>query len=389
MKKILVYCDDFYPNNTGYANAFLGLIKSIIDSSEEINIEVITTYPLGNNQELDENKIKVKRLRQIQIPIIGYIISSIYNSLIINQYFFKNKFNLLFVETFDNVFFLSFLSKKIYDYTLVRAHSTSDTEYTFYSKNIKFKIRKYLLVNVISKKIKYIGATNNFHIDFIKKNYLKNNIIDISDKFFFVIPNTTHIDNNSIEITEINVDKIKVMILGRMDDLGFNQKGFLDFIISLSLLSKSELEKYEINIVGSGKKLDYVKEITKKYNNIIFYENLSHKECIELLKKVDLVILPSRYEGLSMFALESIALGKICLFSKTGGLVDLVHNNGYFFTPQSYYELSNSLRQILNLNSEELYQMKKNSLKLYNENFSQKQVYNKFNFAFKIINLFK
>jgi hypothetical protein len=390
MKKILIYCDDFYPNNTGYANAFRGLIKSIIDSSEdELYIEVFTSFPLGNNQELKEKNLKVRRLNRIKVPVIGFIVSSVYNSILINKYFFKNKFDLLFVETFDNVFFLSFLSKKICDHTLVRAHSTSDTEYTFYVKTLKYKLRKFLLINVISKKIKYFGATNNFHIDFIKKYYLKNNIIDVSDKFFFVIPNSVHIEKYTFDLKEENHEKIKLLILGRMDYLGFNQKGFLDFFISLNLLQECELNKFEINIVGSGNKLQYVKELSKKYDNIQFYENLTHVDCIDLLTEMDLVVLPSRYEGLSMFALESIALGKICLFSKTGGLVDLINENGYLYTPHSYYELSNSLKKIISLNRTELNQMKKKSLDLYNDKFSSEQVYNKFSFAFNIITLLK
>lgn len=386
MNKILFFCDDFYPNNTGYANAFIGLIDSILNENKDVSIELITTFPLGKCNELKRDNFKIKRIKKIQIPILGYILTSIYSSIFVNKYFFKNKFDLLFVETFDNVFFLSFLSKKICKNTIVRAHSTSDTEYTFYSKNFKYKFRKFLIKNIISKKIFFFASTNNFHINFIKKKYFQNNLIDIGDKFFFVIPNTLKLEKKN-SLLEININKIKVMILGRMDALGFNQKGFLDFIISLNLLDDNEISRLDIRIVGSGIKLDYVKQITSKYSNIEFFENLNHKECLNLLHEVDLVILPSRYEGLSMFALESIAFGKICLFSNTGGLVDLIKENGYLFEPQSFLELSISLKKIINLNVNDLMLMKRKSLQLYEEQFSQKQVSEKFHFAFKIIKL--
>lgn len=387
MNKTLIFCDDFYPNNTGYSNAFIGLIDSLLNENKDICVEVITTFQLGDREELKRENLTIKRIKKIPIPILGYILTSIYASILINKYFFKNNFNLLFVETFDNVFFLSFLSKKICKHTIVRAHSTSDTEYTFYSKHFKYKFRKYLLKNYISKKIKFFASTNSFHLNFIKENYLDNNLIDIGNKYFFVIPNTTKLENAKIILKDVNNDKIKLMILGRMDTLGFNQKGFLDFIISLNILNENELSKFEINIVGNGIKLDYVKNITDKYQNIIFFENLSHEECINLLIDVDLVILPSRYEGLSMFALESLALGKICLFSKVGGLIDLVDGNGYLFEPQSFIEISDSLRKITNLDKVDLMLMKKKSLQIYDENFSQKQVSSKFNFAFNIVKL--
>lgn len=387
MNKVLIFCDDFYPNNTGYSNAFLGLIDSILNENENLFVEVITTFQLGNNEELKRKNLEIKRIRKISIPILGYILTSIYTSIYVNKYFFKKSFNLLFVETFDNVFFLSFLSKKICNYTLVRVHSTSDTEYTFFSKNIKYKIRKFFIKNYISKKIKFYASTNNFHIDFIKKKYFDSNLIEIGDKYFFLIPNTVKTENLEVKLCDVDLNKIKLLILGRMDTLGFNQKGFMDFIIALNLLNEKELTKYEINIVGSGTKLDYIKKITKRFNNLLFHENLSHNDCINLIKQVDIVLLPSRYEGLSMFALESLALGKICLFSNAGGLIDLMKSNGYLFEPQSYTELSDTLKSVLKLNQKELMSMKQNSLAIYNDNFSQKEVNRKFKFAYNIINI--
>ena len=50
-------------------------------------------------------------------------------------------------------------------------------------------------------------------------------------------------------------------------------------------------------------------------------------------------------------------------------------------------EISDSLRKITNLDKVDLMLMKKKSLQIYDENFSQKQVSSKFNFAFNIVKL--
>jgi hypothetical protein len=75
------------------------------------------------------------------------------------------------------------------------------------------------------------------------------------------------------------------------------------------------------------------------------------------------------------------------LFSNAGGLIDLMKSNGYLFEPQSYTELSDTLKSVLKLNQKELMSMKQNSLAIYNDNFSQKEVNRKFKFAYNIINI--
>lgn len=56
MKKVMFYCHVFYPQNSGYSNAFQNLINAILDYSSEIQITVVTPYELGeikNSKEMD------------------------------------------------------------------------------------------------------------------------------------------------------------------------------------------------------------------------------------------------------------------------------------------------------------------------------------------------
>ena len=51
MKKVMFYCHVFYPQNSGYSNAFQNLINAILDYSSEIQITVVTPYELGENKD--------------------------------------------------------------------------------------------------------------------------------------------------------------------------------------------------------------------------------------------------------------------------------------------------------------------------------------------------
>jgi glycosyltransferase involved in cell wall biosynthesis len=226
------------------------------------------------------------------------------------------------------------------------------------------------------------ASTNKYHIDFAKKYYFDENVIEIGNKNFFILPNSVECYND----VDLNIgDKLRLFILGRMDRLGFNQKGFLDFIYALKLLDSELVNKFEIIVVGKGSEKSKILSLAKEFHNITFIDELSHSQTIEFLKQSDIVVLPSRYEGLSMFALESLATGNAVIFSKTGGLIDLVDGNGIFCEPQNIDSLAEALAKIASLPKDEIIKMKYRSIEIAREKFSPHVVAKKFNSILKII----
>ncbi|MCC8460352.1 glycosyltransferase family 4 protein, partial [Photorhabdus aegyptia] len=227
-----------------------------------------------------------------------------------------------------------------------------------------------------------ILSTNSYHIDFVKKHYFSNNEIAIGDVSFFLLPNNVNLSENA----KFDVgDKIKTFALGRMNYLGNNQKGFTDLIYSIKSLNQKILERYEITIVGQGNMKPYLTSLCTELTNITFIDSLPHKEIIKSLEESDLIILPSRYEGLSMFALEGLATGNACIFSKTGGLMDMIHTNGIFFEPQNIESLSNALIEFSNKSKEEISNMKKASLDICKKKYSKDAIQKKFHLIYEII----
>ncbi|QKJ28036.1 glycosyltransferase, family 4 [Aliarcobacter cibarius] len=384
MKKVMFYCHVFYPQNSGYSNAFQNLINAILDYSSEIQITVVTPYELGENKELERDGLKIVRLKpKINIRKIRYFLNEYLFAREVSKKFKLENYNLLFVETFDQSLFINSLDSDIYDKTIIRIHSTNETEYTIFDKSISYKIRKFVISNFLSKKVINIASTNSFHIDFAKKYYFDENVIEIGNKNFFIIPNTIKNDN---EIIDLNVgDKLKLFILGRMDRLGFNQKGFLDFIHALKLLDDKVVNRFEITVVGKGNEKSKILSLAKEFHNITFIDELPHLQTINFLKQSDIVVLPSRYEGLSMFALEGLATGNAVIFSKTGGLIDLVDGNGLFFEPQDIDSLVEALVKISNLPKDEIIKMKSKSIEIVKEKFIPFIVAKKFNSILNII----
>ncbi|WP_188630982.1 glycosyltransferase family 4 protein, partial [Oceanisphaera marina] len=167
--------------------------------------------------------------------------------------------------------------------------------------------------------------------------------------------------------------------------LGNNQKGFTDFIYALKLLPKEVLDKFEVKIVGDGDMRESLIDLCKNIDNVEFIKSMPHHEIIEELKNSDVVMLPSRYEGLSMFALEGLATGNVCLFSKTGGLIDIVDGNGMLFEPQNIESIVLALTELSKLEHDKLIEMKRKSIEICKRKFSPKTISEKFQTIFDVI----
>ena len=89
-----------------------------------------------------------------------------------------------------------------------------------------------------------------------------------------------------------------------------NQKFLLD------LLSKLDLNRYKLLILGQGELKNDLVEYAKKigvYNNVIFVDKSTQPE--KFYNAFDIFLLPSLYEGLPVSGVEAQVNGLTCLFS--------------------------------------------------------------------------
>lgn len=375
--KVLFYCYTFYPVNTGYSNAFQNFVKSITSVDENCFIDVLTPESISSKDEIKIKNVSIVRVKKKYnfLGKIGQIFDEISCAKKLNSLVKDNEYDAVFVETVDQVFFLNSLSSECLKKLIVRIHATNETELTFFKRSIQHRIRKFFLSNILPRKIKYFCATNKYHLDFIKKYFFKGNEVDIADSNFYVVPNSI---NNTFNPSKNEQDKYKIFTLGRMDYIGNNQKGFLDFISALNLIDKETLNKFEITIVGDGDMYDFVKMSLKNFKNVKLIKSMSHDEVISTLIENDIVVLLSRYEGLSMFALESLSTGNACIFTDAGALNDLIDDNGVLVERQNIDEICAALNKMSKIKRPELERMKENSINLVNKNYSDLAVYNKF-----------
>jgi glycosyltransferase involved in cell wall biosynthesis len=95
-----------------------------------------------------------------------------------------------------------------------------------------------------------------------------------------------------------------------------------------------------------------------------FIQALPNETVRAYLRQVDCVILASRYEGMSVFALEALASGCPVIFSDAGGIADLVDRNGYRFPAGDARALSECIERVVGLTDEQLCAMSGRSLQI-------------------------
>lgn len=131
--------------------------------------------------------------------------------------------------------------------------------------------------------------------------------------------------------------KFKIYIIGRID---FKQKGHDILLESLSKIKISKLNLIELNVIGNGHDLDKFKKIHQAICPSLEVKFHGwHKEPWDIAYDADLLVVPSRFEGVPLVIIEAIELGVPVLAKISGGVPDYVEINNLFNTTHELTEL--------------------------------------------------
>ena len=295
-KKILHYIPGFYIG--GIETLFLDLIENI--DKEKYEIYLLTERELEKSIKniLDKNNIKyLRNIYSIKKRPFSYL-KEMYCIL-------KNgNWNILHLHiSYGRDFMIYFAKILRIPKIIMHAHTTS--------LGIDSKIGRFVFLNFISKKnIEYIGCSKEAGKYFFGDNLNVNVIINgINFEKF----------KNNLEIKreyekELGLKNKKIIgMIGRIS-YQKNQKFAIEIFEKLNNLD----EDYILLLIGNEADDKEIPKIVKKKgleDKIIFLG--ARSDIKELLSLIDIYLMPSRYEGLSVGLLEAQASGVQCLISDT------------------------------------------------------------------------
>lgn len=130
-----------------------------------------------------------------------------------------------------------------------------------------------------------------------------------------VIPNGIR-DRENVAPADWHDARLRVLFVGRLD----RQKG-----VDVLLAAVADLaEQVSVRVVGQA--VVGQREVTAPGAHVEFMGWMSHDGVAAQLSACDVVVMPSRWEGFGLVAVEAMRAGKPVFASDTGGLAEIVLN---------------------------------------------------------------
>ncbi|MEI6139826.1 MAG: glycosyltransferase family 4 protein [Mariniphaga sp.] len=171
---------------------------------------------------------------------------------------------------------------------------------------------------------------------------------------------------NSVDVHQIQSIQQKLIIQKEKDILGIKPGQIVIGVVSRLRLEKGidllidafnsiikKCPNIHLLIVGSGPDESILKSKVKELNlcnNVTFYGQAFWHTAMQQLAIMDIVVVPSRFEGFGLTAAEAMAMSKPIVATDVFGLSEVVTDKetGLLFPKENVAELANCLLQLCN-----------------------------------------
>ena len=334
--KILITSYSFLPRIGGIENVTKLLAEGFTEKSCQVKVLTDTIEQSKDNYSYPYEVIRKPKIKDI------------YNAILWSDLIFQNNISLRYI----------WLNLFIRKPSVVTFHIWLD------SKNVFIKIFKTIISKTFNKRL---VVSNSLQ----KKLPFKTILIEN--------PYDNEIFTNSILEKR---DLKSLVFVGRLE----KSKGCQTIINALGELRKKN-KLYNLTVIGEGSFKKNLEDLTKNLkieNQINFIGRRNPLEVSNILRKSNLMIIPSLWEEpFGIVALEGLACGCKIICSRTGGLVEAINENGYFFNKGNHIELANIIENFENTSYFEFINRKK--VESHLKNFKKEVVTNKYLGIFKNI----
>lgn len=345
--KLLYIAPDFHPARGGYSAACTGFVEAISKHSD-IDTRVLTYVPLGGARELEVPRISVDRLPTPPWGRAAVIAqqAGLHRHIAHAQRAWGA--DVILFETAEFPWAGAWASRRYPGQVGVRVHATAETEWVLYRDNYQYRARR-AATRRFFREASAIFTTTPYYADFVRVRFLDNNPLLASSKTWGIVPNVLRASDLAPATPRAGDGEIVLFTLGRMDAAGAQQKNFARVIAAIARLAgRPAGDRLRLRVVGSGSMRAALERLAIELGvgkRIEFVSGLSDEDLVRAQRESSAVLLASTYEGLSMFALESLGRGAALLVSDVGGLRDLVDDgeNGYRFDPLDVADIADKI----------------------------------------------
>lgn len=361
-RRFLIIAPDFYPINGGYANATTNFAKALAQHGKA-SVTVVTPTQLVRASELEVDGLTVCRLERYRGRFrYRALVEQVFWGRRIASMLASDDHDFVLFETLENPItaYLAVrrLSKERLRRVAIRIHATNATEGYLYGEKALHRLY-WRLVRRVVERVPNVLATTGYYIDFAKHRILLGNVYR-TFKNYGVVPNVVfpaeavEVGSGAEERRRAASDKLELLCLGRLNANGYNQKNFELVLQALFLMRRHNRDLYDrvrVTLIGSGEFQELLLDMASRLgvvDRLDIRNSVPHEEVRRLQESSAAVLLVSRYEGQSMFALEALAVGAPLIVAKGTGVEGLVEDgrNGFWVDPDDPYSLLTAIGRI-------------------------------------------
>lgn len=333
----------------GVATYINELLRFQTECEEIKDVYLIVSTKSEKNFNINPQKVHYYEYSRNLVSIIGAIIE-------INRFIKKKQPDIIHIHSS----FAGFFSRILYFF------KKQDVKIIYCSHGWSFlmdssRYKKYLYTIVerlLSLKTDLIiNISKNEHLEALNHMIPKNKCVMIYNGISEI--------ENKIKKPNIFLEKTKINLLfvGRLD----KQKG-IDLL--LDIFKNNRLNDVKLYVIGAR----VVSNITLEFSqNVIELGWIEADQIDAYYDLFDAIIMPSRWEGFGLVALEAMKRKKAVIASNRGALPEIIQNrvNGLIFDIERPDEL---IELLINLNKKQLRKMGENGYVIYKKNFTAREM---------------
>ncbi len=342
-----VQAKELFSNNSFFLN-------KIYSRNGVLDISHTSSLPIGKNVNTNRYVI-VRLIRTILSKVISSKLS--YNA----WYKVKNSYvnpaekvisnNILHLNQEDIIFFQDIFTAF---YFLTNAER---------NRNVKTVLLLHCSKEPFEQLLSYYPSLKSSHYFNILENIKKtvyneiDQVVFLSKKTFeynnFIQTKSRYIYNGIRDIDHTFYNKKKNFNLICLGSLT-GHKGQELIIEALSLIPKYILQFIKFHIIGGGPQENYLKVLVDKKglsNNVIFYG--IRNDVSELLREMDMMVLPSKSEGMPISIIEGMRQGMFILATDVGAICEMITSDYGKIIKRDPEDIKNKILEVYNLPNED------------------------------------
>ena len=198
-------------------------------------------------------------------------------------------------------------------------------------------------------------------------SFLSSHSLVVSNKIKEKIPSTTTMLNNFVSMPEhqpspeFSSSSYRFGFVGRL-----SHEKAADRFIDLAI----QFPDHHFHLFGDGPEREQLE--SRKADNCTFHGHQQNME--KVWSSIDVLIIPSQYEGLPMAALEAMSLGIPVIAAAVGNLPQLINHSENGYLANAPKELEESINGWLSLSQNERTMLSQQAIETINKTYSPQAV---------------